>query len=261
MRVRPYLILPLAAVLALCIYRADVKLAEASAEPARAAAAVPAAIPAASPAPPVVPPPAPARTGGADLLSVHGNVALRKRPGGDAVALVGPTTEFGSPRVLSVAARRGAWLGVVTDEQPNGRLAWVKADDRALRGGRTSWSLHADLSERSVELRRGDRTVKRLSVAVGTSGSPTPPGRYAVTDKIAGTRYGAYYGCCILALSGHQPNLPKGWPGGDRLAIHGTNNPAGIGKQVSAGCLHAAAADLRLLMKRVPLGTPVFISR
>ena len=34
MRVRPSLILPLAAVLALCIYRADVKLAEASAEPA-----------------------------------------------------------------------------------------------------------------------------------------------------------------------------------------------------------------------------------
>ena len=41
--------------------------------------------------------------------------------------MVGATTEFGSPRVLSVAARRGAWLGVVTDEQPNGQLAWVEA--------------------------------------------------------------------------------------------------------------------------------------
>ena len=256
MRVRPSLILPLAAVLALCIYRADVKLAEASAEsPASAAPAVAAA----SPPPPVVPAPRPARPRGPDLLSVHGNVALRKRPGGDAVALVGPTTEFGSPRVLSVAARRGDWLGVVTDEQPNGRLAWVEAGDRALRGSRTSWSLHADISERSVELRRGDRTVRRLSVAVGTSGSPTPPGRYAVTDKIPGNRYGAYYGCCILALTGHQTNPPPGWTGGDRLAIHGTNAPSTIGSAASAGCLRAADADLEVLMRLVPLGTPVFI--
>ena len=42
------------------------------------------------------------------------------------------------------------------------------------------------------------------------------------------------YGCCILALSGHQDNLPAGWPGGDRLAIHGGS---GIGSADSAGCL------------------------
>ena len=186
-------------------------------------------------------------------------MALRKSPGGDAVALVGPTTQFGSPRVLNVAARRGPWLGVVTDEQPNGRLAWVKAKDPALRGSRTNWSLHADLSERSVELRRGGQTVKRLSVAVGTSTSPTPPGRYAVTDKITGSRYGAYYGCCILALTGHQTNPPPGWTGGDRLAIHGTDAPSTIGNAASAGCLRAADADLEVLMRLVPLGAPVIV--
>ena len=121
MRVRPYLILPLAALLALCIYRAEVQLSEASAQgpsiPVTEPVPAPPSLPAASPRPK---PPRP------DLLSVRGNVMLRKRPGGDAVAMVGPTTEFGSPRVLSVAARRGAWLGVVTDEQPNGQLAWVR---------------------------------------------------------------------------------------------------------------------------------------
>ena len=96
-------------------------------------------------------------------------------------------------------------------------------------------------------------------MAVGTSGSPTPPGRYAVTDKIAGTRYGAYYGCCILALTGHQTNPPPGWTGGDRLAIHGTDAPATIGAPASAGCLRAADADLQVLMRLVPLGTPVFV--
>ena len=80
-----------------------------------------------------------------------------------------------------------------------------------------------------------------------------------MTDKLSGSRYGPYYGCCIVALSGHQPHLPAGWPGGDRLAIHGTDSPGAIGTAASAGCLRAADGDLRVLMRRVPLGTPVFI--
>ena len=63
----------------------------------------------------------------------------------------------------------------------------------------------------------------------------------------------------LLALSGHQPNLPPGWTGGNRLAIHGTNAPGTVGAAASAGCLRAGDADLRVLMARVPLGTPVFI--
>ena len=63
----------------------------------------------------------------------------------------------------------------------------------------------------------------------------------------------------MLALNGHQPKLPAGWSGGDRLAIHGTNSPGTIGTPASAGCLRAADADLRILIRRVPLGTPVFI--
>jgi lipoprotein-anchoring transpeptidase ErfK/SrfK len=80
-----------------------------------------------------------------------------------------------------------------------------------------------------------------------------------VTDKFSGSRYGPYYGCCIVALSAHQPNLPAGWTGGDRIAIHGTNAPWTIGVPSSAGCPHARDADLRVLMRRVPLGAPVFI--
>ena len=96
-------------------------------------------------------------------------------------------------------------------------------------------------------------------MAVGSAGSPTPPGRYAVTDKIDGSRYGSYYGCCILALTGHQTNPPPGWTGGDRLAIHGTNAPSTIGTPASAGCLRAADDDLQVLMRLVPLGTPVHV--
>ena len=47
--------------------------------------------------------------------------------------------------------------------------------------------------------------------------------------------------------------------GVDRLAIHGTNGLATIGTAGSAGCLRASDADMRALMERVPLGTPLFI--
>lgn len=193
------------------------------------------------------------------LAAVRGTVPLRARPNGRVVAPAGPSTEFGSPRVLSVAARRGPWLGVVATELPNGRLAWVNRRNAALRLRRTAYSLHADLSRRRLELRRRGRPLFRVSVAIGRPGSETPTGRFSVTDKLSGSRYGPYYGCCIVALSGHQPHLPAGWPGGDRLAIHGTDSPATIGTAASAGCLRAADADLQAVMHRVPLGTPVFI--
>jgi lipoprotein-anchoring transpeptidase ErfK/SrfK len=193
------------------------------------------------------------------LAEVHGSVALSDRPGGPAAFSVGPTTEFGSPRVLSVAAHRGAWLGVVTTERPNGQLAWVRRGNPALRLRTTRWSLVAHLSSRTLTLRRNGHAVRRLSVAVGAAGSATPTGRFAVTDKLSGSNYGPYYGCCILALSGHQTNTPAGWKGGDRLAIHGTSAPGTIGTAASAGCLRAADADLEVLMRTVPVGTPVLV--
>jgi lipoprotein-anchoring transpeptidase ErfK/SrfK len=98
-----------------------------------------------------------------------------------------------------------------------------------------------------------------VQVAVGRPSTPTPVGRFAVTDKLSGRRYSAAYGCCILALSAHQPNLPSGWPGGDRIAVHGTNDPGSIGEAVSAGCPRAKDDDLRYLMRVVPLGAPVIV--
>jgi hypothetical protein len=199
------------------------------------------------------------RSRGHAVAIVRRSVPLRARPNGRMVSRARRWTEFGDQRVMSVAAQHGPWLGVVTPDLPNGKLAWVHQANRGLDFRRTAYSLHADLSGRWLELRRGGRRIRRISVAVGRPGSDTPTGRYAVTDKLDGGRYGSYYGCCILALNGHQPKLPAGWQGGDRLAIHGTNAPGTIGAAVSAGCLRAGDADLRLLMRRVPLGTPVFI--
>ena len=192
-----------------------------------------------------------------EIAQVTRPVALYAHRGGPAVARLGAATEFGSPQTLGVVRRSGRWLRVISTKLPDGRAGWVRA--RAVRLTTTPKSLTIDLSRRLLLLKRGDHVVRRMTVTIGRPGSPTPTGRFAVTDKLAGSNYGPYYGCCILALSAHQPNLPAGWTGGDRIAVHGTNAPSTIGAAASAGCLRAGDADLRILMRRVPLGTPVFI--
>jgi len=186
-------------------------------------------------------------------------IVVRSRPRGPVVARLGGQTEFGSPTTLAVAAQRGRWLGVVTTHVANGRLGWVDPQESAVRTSGTRVRITIDLSERRLVVRRGGKVVRRMTVAIGRASSPTPVGRFAVTDKLAGSRYGSYYGCCILALSAHQPNLPPGWTGGDRIAVHGTNDPGSIGNAVSAGCPRASADDMRFLMRVVPLGAPVFV--
>jgi hypothetical protein len=187
-------------------------------------------------------------------------VAVRARPDGPVLASLGSRTEFGSSRALSVVReRRGRWLGVTTPQLPNGRLGWVDARSGALRYSHARVALEIDLSRRQLLVRRATAILGRVPVSIGRADSPTPTGRFAITDKLPGPRFSSSYGCCILALSGTQPNLPAGWTGGNRLAIHGTPDEASVGGRESAGCLHARASDLRRLMKSVPLGTPVRI--
>ena len=242
-----------------------VQQAPAPAPAPQAAAAVPAAPPleAVAPQKPAAPPkPAPKPEPKFSIAHVRAGqtVTLRSKPGGPVLARVGPTTQFGSPTTLAVAETRGNWVGLTSTDLPNGKLGWVKRSAHdALRTTSTHESIRVDLSARKLELRNGRKVVRRVTVGIGMPGSPTPTGRFSITDKLPGARYSAVYGCCILALSGHQVNTPAGWQGGNRLAIHGTNNPGTIGVPSSAGCLHADAEDLKALMQRVPLGTPVFI--
>ncbi|CAA9509540.1 MAG: hypothetical protein AVDCRST_MAG69-2404 [uncultured Solirubrobacteraceae bacterium] len=185
-------------------------------------------------------------------------VTLRSRPGGRVLARLSRRTEFGSPRVLGVVSRRGGWLRVVSSELDNDSRGWMRAAHADL--GATAWSVHIDRSARRLVLRRAGRRVKALPVAVGRPGTPTPLGRYATTDELLTRRPGSPYGCCIIALSGHQTKLVEGWPGGDRLAIHATPQTDSIGRAASLGCLRAHAADVRRLMRRLPLGAPVFVT-
>jgi L,D-transpeptidase catalytic domain len=211
-----------------------------------------------SPAAHVRPHSRPADRGAQLTVQVTRPLRLRATPGGSVVGGILPRTEFRSAMILPVVAQRDGWLGVISKELPNGQIGWIAAN-AGLVVHRTRWSIVASLRRREVVVRRAGRVVERLPVAIGSSSTPTPTGRFAVTDKLLTEDPGSVYGCCILALSARQPRTPQGWGGGDRVAIHATNLPETIGTAASLGCLRGPADVVRRLVDTVPLGTVVTI--
>lgn len=196
--------------------------------------------------------------GGSPIAVVIARTALRAEPGGRVVEQIGTETEFGSPRVHAIVSHGGRWLEVIATELPNDETGWIRAEDVDVEG--VNHSLHASLRERTLDVRVGGRVARSIPIAVGGPGTPTPTGTFAVTDKLRMTEEGPY-GCCLLAFTGHQPNIPQGWAGGDRLAVHATPDTATIGQAASLGCFRASDTDMRWLLDEVPLGTPVMVAR
>lgn len=189
----------------------------------------------------------------------HAGVVLRSAPGGRPLVRVGSRSVFGGPVAFGVVGMRGRWVKVTSEALPNEHYAWVeRGRDVSLRAD--AWALRASLSRHELVVLHGGRVVRTIPIAIGSAASPTPTGRYSVSEKLPGSRIGSVYGCCILGLTAHQPHPPAGWSKGVAyyVAIHGG---PGIGANVSAGCLHAPEADLRYLMRTIPLGTVIRISR
>lgn len=183
-------------------------------------------------------------------------VPIRRAPGSRTLAVARWKTPFGSVRRLQVVGRLGNWFAVESDVLGNGVVGWVPRT-AAVRLRRVRYAVEADLSRRLLTLRKDGHVVFRRRVSIGAPDSPTPSGRFHVTDRISGRKWSL--GCCIVVLSGTQPRLPAGWNGGDRLAIHGSpSSNETLGAPTSAGCLHATEQTLRALA-RLPLGTPVVI--
>lgn len=183
-------------------------------------------------------------------------VEILDAPGGQIVARQGDETEFGSPSVFAVRRSTDGWVGVSTPKLPNGEIGWISADPRVLRAGSVDYAVSVDLSDRSATLLEGGLPVRSWQVTVGAPGTDTPTGSFGVTDTFRGG-LNAAYGCCAVALSATQPNLPSGWLAGNRIAFHGTDGS--LGEAASSGCIRSADEDVSELVDTVPLGTPVRI--
>ncbi|GMA63322.1 L,D-transpeptidase [Alicyclobacillus fastidiosus] len=108
-----------------------------------------------------------------------------------------------------------------------------------------NYRIIVDLSQRKLHLLNGNTVVKSYPIGIGRILTKTPVGEYTIVnrEKDPGGPFGAYW----LGLS--RPHY----------GIHGTNNPASIGKRVSHGCIRMYNRDVMDLQSRVTIGTRVTI--
>ena len=170
---------------------------------------------------------------------------------------VHPWTALGSQTWLLIVRHHGHTGWALVPGDPRSHLARV--DLRRLQLRWTRVRVEVDVSTLTMSVKDGQRTLGTFPVAAGQPSSPTPRGRFSVTDRVT-FQSGGPYGDFALGLSAHQTSgLPDGWTGGDQVAIHGTDNPSSIGAYASLGCVRVGTAALQLLRKTVPLGAPVIV--
>ena len=163
-----------------------------------------------------------------------------------------------SPMLIESAKRRAGevWYRVLLPLRPNRSAAWVRETDVDLR--RIDQRIEVDLSDRTLRYYVHDDLKRHFKVGVGTDATPTGTGTFYVWVKIHYASPYQPYGIAALGLSGFSPVLSE-WPGGGRMAIHGTSSPSDLGNAVSHGCVRVLNDDLKSLLD-VPLGTPVQIT-
>jgi lipoprotein-anchoring transpeptidase ErfK/SrfK len=195
-------------------------------------------------------------------VQVSRDTIIRARPNGRRVGkLPASSVYLGQSMTAWVQAvsADGRWGKVTLPwTKPVARTGWIRLD--GLAGRTTTTMVVADLSERRVHVYRGCRELFSVRSAIGRPGSPSPRGRFWVTDRVPvpGAQQ-ASFGSYAFGLSTVQPNLPAGWTGGDQMAIHGTGAPGSIGEAASAGCLRVSEDALRRLKPLLRSGTPVII--
>jgi L,D-transpeptidase catalytic domain len=192
------------------------------------------------------------------------DVTVRSKPGkGDIVAVFPEELPWGSPTPFLIdEARRTAtgetWLKVLLPQRPNGSSGWVHRDQVRIRP--VTHEVVVDLSSRTASLLKSRRKIRSFRVGVGTTGTPTPTGRFYVTVKLKPPQISAAaYGAWALGLSGYSEVHQTFGTGDGQIALHGTYKPWLLGQPVSNGCVRMDNETISLLAETLPLGAPVTI--
>ncbi len=203
---------------------------------------------------------------GSDALAYAGVVRSRavvlRSPGGPRLATFGRLNVNGVPTVFALlgerldASCRAVLYRVQVPMRPNGSTGWVAA--RALAVAVVRTRIEVDLSGRRLTLFRGGRPVLRAPVAIGSSATPTPTGRYYVNQRLIPADRTGPFGPGAVGISAFSDVL-TGWTQGGPIAIHGTDAPWSVGRAVSNGCIRLRNATLLRVFHAALAGTPVII--
>ena len=200
--------------------------------------------------------------------SVHGGVVVHpkrglfrvlEKPSRGNVAAYRAVNDWGQPLWLPVIAERDVrddlWLHVLLPDRPNGSTGW-------LRAARVDTSIVRDriivrLRKHTLTRYHEGRPIARYRVAIGRPSTPTTPGRFFVWARVGYADVQGPYGNFAVGLSGFSKVITD-WPGGGRMAIHGTSDPNTAGEDASNGCIRVFNPLMAKLID-VPMGATVII--
>ena len=165
---------------------------------------------------------------------------------------------LGAPLVFLVQSAVGNWLNVLLPQRPNGANGWIQAADVRLYSDDFNVVVH--LTDHVLELYQSGRLIQSHEVAVGNGASPTPTGQFYVTELVASDNPNGAYGPYAFGLSDFSNTYTEFDGGPGQIAIHGTDEPWVIGTSASHGCIRLQNSQLLVLVKVLPVGTPVTIT-
>ncbi|MEA2301075.1 MAG: hypothetical protein QOE44_1610 [Solirubrobacteraceae bacterium] len=187
----------------------------------------------------------------------HGQVRLYRGPGSPRSWRVQRSPDARFPLVLLVKQARPGWLQVYLPVRPNQSLAWIRDADVTLHYD--PYRVVVDLRHHRLTVWQSDRALDHQRIGVGSVATPTPGGIYYIIEQFRLTDPGGPFGPYALGLSAYSNVLKSFGSGPGQIALHGTNDPGGIGSNVSHGCIHLRNPEIARLAHLLPLGTPVRI--
>ena len=182
---------------------------------------------------------------------------------GDSLPALARSMGLGYANLLAANPDIDPWL------PPAGKL--LRLPYRTILSGRPTPGITVNLAELRLYLiwsENGLLRVRIYPVGIGREGFETPEGGFTILGKVSNPTWSV-----PEPLRLERPELPAQvppgpdnplggyWLGFSRRGhgIHGTNQPYGIGRRVSHGCIRLYPEDIGDLFARVSPGTPVQI--
>lgn len=189
--------------------------------------------------------------------------AGRSDGGAAVVAEFDNPTEAGGPLVFQLVTHaiepQAEWYEVLLPVRPNGTTGWIHRSDVTL--SRNPFRIEIDIARYRLSVYKANAPWLTTTVAIGTGDTPTPVGRFYVTELLQPPQEGGPYGPFAFGISGYSETLTNYAGGQGVIGIHGTNDPDSLGTDVSHGCVRMENGTIEELAGVLPLGTPVLIRR
>ncbi len=130
-------------------------------------------------------------------------------------------------------------------------------DQQSEAGEESKRRVVVSISDRKLAVIEDGRVIKIYPTAVGADATPSPTGLFKIVSRVKDPTWYGPHGKVVAP--GKSNPLGDRWMGLSRkgYGIHGTNNQASIGHNVSHGCIRMRKADVEELFEILRVGDVV----